>query len=81
MQEGEKWESSVINRCHQSGGKVLHLACVSPGGRNAYSILNNECQSHRFHQAHNSCAQWLVTHSDNSSCKEIEGSENPISAR
>lgn len=49
------------------------MACVSPGGRTAYSIWNNERQSQRFHQTHDSCEQRLVTQIENGSCELVRG--------
>lgn len=65
------WWASIKNRCHQSGECPSFGTCHS--WTRLLGVLNNECQSHRFHQTHGSCAQWLVTHPENRSCKRARG--------
>lgn len=67
-----KTERSIINGCHQ-WAECPSFGARTPGGRNAHSVLNNECQSHHFHQTPDSCARRQDTHPQNESCKPVRG--------
>ena len=74
-------ERSIINSCHQSGECPSFGMCRSWREKCIFNLEQWMSVTHRFHQTHDSCAQWLVTHIWRIGAASKWGGKSPIVAQ